>query len=106
MAQIVLVDKETLIWGQVERPWGYEVRVNFTDEQGKIYNEVLNFKEKPKEEELADSVKQLKAQVEMRASWEEPIYEDPKEVEITDLKSQIVTLQAEVASLKTAGGKP
>lgn len=48
-----------LIWGQVQRPWGYEVRVDFID-NGKIYNEQLLFPSIPTQQELdaAIAVKQ------------------------------------------------
>lgn len=36
------------VWGQCQRPWGYEVRADFRgDVTGRIYNEVLTFPSEP-----------------------------------------------------------
>jgi hypothetical protein len=36
----------TNLWGQCQRPWGYEIRADY-EHNGMIYNEVLNFSQKP-----------------------------------------------------------
>ena len=59
-----------LIWGYVERPWGYEVRVDFVDENKNIHNEVLTFKKEPDEKELNSRVDALKSSVETRIANE------------------------------------
>jgi len=51
-----VVLKTTLVWGHVERPWGYEVRVDFVDGDGRIYNECLTFAAEPDSSELDEAI--------------------------------------------------
>jgi len=56
--------KVKCIWGRVMREWGYEVRVDFEDEDGSIYNECLVFPNEPTEEELNDEIERRKQTIE------------------------------------------
>jgi hypothetical protein len=96
------------IWGHTERPWGFEVRVDFTDDSGAIHNEVMTFPKEPEQKELDDAVASLKVSVESRIALE--VVEkakppEPTEVEIltakvTKLESDKAVLVKEVADLK------
>jgi len=56
--------KVKCIWGRGMREWGYEVRVDFEDEDGNIYNECLVFPNEPTEEELNDEIERRKQTIE------------------------------------------
>jgi hypothetical protein len=43
-------------WGHVERPWGYEVRVDYVTDDGSIVNEVLTFAMQPSQAEIGVAV--------------------------------------------------
>ena len=49
----------TRTWGRVQRPWGYEIRVDITDGDGNIRSEVMNFDSEPDDETLASKVAEL-----------------------------------------------
>lgn len=51
-------------WGHTTRPWGYEIRVDFTDENGQIYNECLTFRAVPTPAQLDDAIATRKAALE------------------------------------------
>lgn len=57
--------KTQLVWGHVERPWGYEVRVDL-EHDGAIRNEVLTFAARPADDVLAARVEALRAGIEER----------------------------------------
>jgi hypothetical protein len=46
------------IWGQVNRPWGYEVRIDI-DDAVNIYNETLTFKVPPLQADIDAGVAML-----------------------------------------------
>jgi len=48
-------------WGHTERPWGYEIRVIFKDEEGRDVNDVLTFEKKPTEKEIQGILELVKA---------------------------------------------
>ena len=51
-------------WGAKERPWGYEVRVDVTDlATGRIYNEVMVFKDKAGAVDLKAALQQVQARI-------------------------------------------
>ena len=87
------------VWGHTERPWGYEVRVDFTDDSGAIRNEVLTFKAEPSEKELDDAVASLKSGVEGRISLELVDAAKPPEPTKEELLVKVATLEAEKAVL-------
>ena len=62
------------VWGHTERPWGYEVRVNF-EEAGVIYNEVATFPQEPTQAVLDARVESL------RVRLEEQVHPPPLPVE-------------------------
>lgn len=82
----------TLIWGHTDRPWGYEVRVDYQDDNGKIYNEVLNFPSEPNQIEIesAVEVRRLKL-VEMAATLTEIPPMEP-EIDPQTIKAQFMDL--------------
>ena len=57
---------KTNTWGHVQREWGYEIRVDFTSDDGQIYNEVLTFDTEPTEEEMSVRISSLQSTVEQR----------------------------------------
>ena len=102
----------TSVWGRMERPWGYEVRVDFTDDAtGAIYNEVLIFPKEPSAKELDDSVLARKVSLEDRIALEvaeaskppEPIKEELL-MEVAVLKAENVALTKQVAGLQMVKG--
>jgi hypothetical protein len=78
-------------WGHVERPWGYEVRANFVDANGRIYNECYTFPKAPDEKtldaKLAASVARLDAEIAAPAE----IPADPIELAIAAERAAIVS---------------
>lgn len=82
-------------WGQVERPWGFEVRLDFEDNK-RIFNEVYTSKEKPDQKVLdayvAETIKRLEAQVAAEAlAPKEP--DKPSAPELKDIYTRLVTVQ-------------
>jgi hypothetical protein len=65
------------VWGRVERPWGYEVRADFVDEAGAIFNEVLTFPSEPSASELDAAVAARLIQVEGRVAAEALVVPEP-----------------------------
>jgi len=68
------------LWGHTERPWGYEIRVIFKDEEGRDVNDVLTFEKKPTEEEIQKMLDLVKAKWEGMGPPPNPtkIFEPPK----------------------------
>ena len=99
-------------WGYMERPWGYEVRVDFTDDvTGAIHNEVLTFLKKPSVKELNDSVLARKMSLEDRIAFEVAEASKPPEptkeellMEVAVLKAENVTLMKQVTALQMVKG--
>jgi hypothetical protein len=54
------------IWGRVEREWGHEIRADFTDSSGKIYNETMVFNAPPTTADIESRVVELRQQIESR----------------------------------------
>ena len=100
------------VWGRMERPWGYEVRVDFTDDTtGAIYNEVLIFPKEPSAKELDDSVLARKVSLEDRIVLEVAEASKPPEptkeellIEVAVLKAENVTLMKQVTALQMVKG--
>ena len=90
-------------WGHVQRPWGYEVRADFTDDTGIIHNEVLTFLKEPSTEELDLAIVARQSQVENRIAAEltQPIEftKDELLVKIADLEAQTLSFAAEKEAL-------
>ena len=80
------------IWGRVERPWGYEVRVDFTDDEGRIHNETLTFEKEPDEKALDAAVAARLSQVEGRIAAEALVVPEPTREELV---AQVAVLVAE-----------
>jgi hypothetical protein len=57
-------------WGRVQRPWGYEVRVDFVAEDGSIYNEVLTFEQEPTSVTLDERISTARVGLEERIQRE------------------------------------
>ena len=100
------------VWGRMERPWGYEVRVDFTDDAtGAIHNEVLIFPKEPSAKELDDSVLARKVSLEDRIALEvaealkppEPTKEELL-IEVAALKAENIALTKQVTGLQTVKG--
>ena len=100
------------VWGHTARPWGYEVRVDFTDDAtGAIHNEVLIFPKEPSAKELDDSVLARKVSLEDRITLEaaeaSKLPEPTKEellMEVAVLKAKNVALTKQVAGLQMVKG--
>lgn len=55
------------VWGHVQRPWGYEVRVDFTDDAtGAVYNECMTFPSEPAQAELDARVESVRQRVDLQ----------------------------------------
>jgi len=85
-------------WGKVQRPWGFEIRADYDDGQGKIINEVMNFDKEPEQKQIDLKLAEIQSRLEA-VKPELPIMEmvDPEK---ESLKAEIVTLKAQVASLR------
>ena len=102
----------TSVWGCMERPWGYEVRVDFTDDAtGAIHNEVLIFPKEPSAKELDNSVLTRKVSLEDRIALEVAEASKPPEptkeellMEVAVLKAKNVALTKQVAGLQMVKG--
>lgn len=90
-------------WGHTPRPWGYEVRVDFTDDAGMIHNECLTFPKEPSAKELDAKILSLQAAVEERialaateaAKPPEPTQEEILTAKVAELEAQVLTLATE-----------
>lgn len=82
------------IWGDTERPWGYEIRVDLKTEN-KIYNEILTFKKKPTVDEINEAIQDKKSRIENLQSLPKPISQ------ISELKENLIILKEENAKLKS-----
>ena len=85
-------------WGKCQRPWGIEIRCDFSTPEGQIINEVMNFDKEPDEKEIDLKVAEIQKRLEA-IKPELPMTEmvDPEK---ESLKAEIVTLKAQVASLQ------
>ena len=63
------------IWGRVQRPWGYEVRADYLDDTGGVYNEVLVFAASPDDAMLAAAVEARRVRVETSLLPPDPTYQ-------------------------------
>jgi hypothetical protein len=87
------------VWGHVQRPWGYEVRVDFED-GGAIHNEVLTFPKEPGAKELDAAVAGLRVSVESRIALEAAEAAKPPEPTQEELTAKVVELEARVATVE------
>jgi hypothetical protein len=76
-------------WGHIQREWGFEVRVDVTDDSGKIHNEVIVFDKEPQPDELTKKVDELQLMVAARPLEIVAETVDQKDVEISSLKEQL-----------------
>jgi len=87
------------VWGHTPRPWGYEVRVDFTDDAGGIHNEVLTFAAEPSVSELDAAVAARLSQVEGRIAAEALAVPEPTREElvakVADLEARVAVVVAE-----------
>jgi hypothetical protein len=84
------------VWGHTPRPWGYEVRVDFTDDAtGAIHNEVMTFKAEPSTKELDAAVIARKVSLESRIAVEAIEAAKPPEPTVEVLKAKVAMLEAE-----------
>ena len=84
------------VWGSVQRPWGWEVRVDFADDEGRIHNEVLTFPVEPPARELDAAVAVRLALVERRLAAEALVVPEPTREELV---AKVAVLEAEKAAL-------
>jgi len=63
-------------WGNIERPWGYEVRADYRDDAGKIINEVLTFDKEPEKKILDTAVEDRRKKIEAWCAAEDAKSED------------------------------
>ena len=90
----------TSVWGRMERPWGYEVRVDFTDDAtGAIHNEVLIFPKEPSAKELDNSVLTRKVSLEDRIALKVAEASKPPEPTKEELLIEVAVLKAENVAL-------
>ena len=84
-------------WGRVQRPWGYEIRVDY-DDNGNIINSVLGFEKEPNQAEIDKKVEEIKVRLEA-VKPELPMME-MENPEVKSLKEQVNQLQAQVSGLQ------
>jgi hypothetical protein len=105
------------VWGHTERPWGYEVRVDFVeDTTGVIHNEVMTFKAEPPKavpfiayRAIIAAILARKASLESRIAMEaaeaakppEPTKEDLLTAKVAVLEAEKAALTKQVADLKS-----
>ena len=91
-------------WGHTLRPWGYEVRADYVDDDGTIYNEVLTWPTEPDAKALDVAVTDRLALVESRiVAAAEVVPEKTREdlaVEVSTLESRVTELETENDDLK------
>lgn len=51
------------IWGQCQREWGYEVRVDYTDTDGSMHHQVISFKTEPTSIEITNEIDAFKQRI-------------------------------------------
>jgi|GEM_PF-4205875 len=93
---------KSTVWGHIERPWGYEIRVNFEADNGIIYNRVKIFSSKPEnQKEIDAAVVELEKELENQIKFEN--FEKAKTPEPTkeEMIAKIIILEAEITALKT-----
>jgi len=84
------------VWGHTPRPWGYEVRVDFTDDAGGIHNETLTFEREPDEKALDAAVAARLSQVEGRIAAETLVVPEPTREELV---AKVAELEATATAL-------
>ena len=85
-------------WGKVQRPWGIEIRADYSGDQGKIINEVMTFEKEPDQKQIDLKVAEIKSRLEaVKPELPTMAMVDPEK---ESLKAEIVTLKAQVASLQ------
>lgn len=85
-------------WGHTPRPWGYEVRVDFVDEEMRVHNEVLMFAEAPNAVTLDAAVQARHVALEARLKRESLTM---SEATAEDYTVRIAALEMQVAALAT-----
>ena len=86
------------VWGHIQRPWGYEVRVDFTDGEH-IYNRCITTEKELSTADLDLKIAVLQNAVERDVALE--IAETAKPVELAkeELLEKIVSLEIEKSEL-------
>ena len=92
------------VWGHTERPWGYEVRADYVDDDGAIWNEVIHWPKEPTAEEIDKAAADRMAVVESRiATAALVVPEKTREdlvADVATLETRVVELEAENEDLK------
>jgi hypothetical protein len=83
------------VWGRTARPWGYEVRCDFVDEDGRVLNEVLTWPKEPDEKVLDVAVAALTDTVGARVEAESAAALKAPEPTREDLVAKVAALEAE-----------
>lgn len=96
-------------WGNIERPWGYEVRADYRDDAGKIINEVLTFDKEPEQKALDSAVEDRRKKIEAwhaaeAAKSEDYLTEQEKQAWAM-VESKVVAALSDVKSISEIGTK-
>ena len=87
------------VWGHTPRPWGYEVRCDFVDDNGRNWNEVLTWPKEPDEKAIDAAVAARLEAVTARVAAEAVEAQRVPEPTPEDLKARVVELEAQVAAV-------
>jgi hypothetical protein len=87
------------VWGHVARPWGWEVRVDLTDEAGAIHNEVLTFPAEPSAPDLDAAVAACASALDARLTAEAAAALKAPEPTREELVAKVAELNAVTVSL-------
>ena len=94
------------VWGKVQRGDKWEVRADYEDESGAIYNETLPlFLNKPSAEDISERAELRRAVLEFRLNNPPPVEPDPMEVltaEKAELENQLAEKAIEIAAEKAS----
>ena len=60
-----------LIWGLTVRPWGWEIRADYLDTDGKIHNEAFTFPSQPTQAEIDAAVEARRLDLDDRLTAQE-----------------------------------
>lgn len=85
------------IWGQMQRPWGYEIRADY-DDDGKIVNAVFGFDKEPDQKAIDLKVAEEMTRLEV-AKTESNEPELGESAEVIELRVKVAELEKQVAEL-------
>ena len=88
-------------WGKVQRPWGWELRCDFSTPEGQIINEVMTFEKEPDQSAIDCKLAETQKRLESLPSLPK---EGPGEIsnpEVESLRAENTALKSQVSSLQT-----